>query len=259
MRSSPGHRERHRVRGEAQARRRRGGSPCERLLDSRRRALCKRLGDCCLSGEAATGDLAFATGDVLIGQQSSGPFTRRRARCGVRSRRRHAITPTDADSRVLTVESDRAPMRSSGSIRPSAHRANSVVASTAAGRGLERLPLCRGPDKHQPLPTVVRCRERRQDVAPRVCEGLVYEHPQRYLLVRDLRTGAHRSAPLPGPGAPQRCDQGAAGTDEVPDTMHELRRSLPAELVVVASTHPLAGQRLAVEKYRSVGSRLPPG
>ena len=36
--------------------------------------------------------------------------------------------------------------------------------------------------KDQPVPTVVRCRERRQDVAP-VVEGLVYQHPQRYLLV----------------------------------------------------------------------------
>ena len=36
--------------------------------------------------------------------------------------------------------------------------------------------------KDQPVPTVVRCRERRQDVAP-VLEGLVYQHPQRYLLV----------------------------------------------------------------------------
>ena len=42
--------------------------------------------------------------------------------------------------------------------------------------------------KDQPLPTVVRCRERRQDVAP--VEGLVYEHPQRY-----LRVGALSSCP----------------------------------------------------------------
>jgi hypothetical protein len=34
----------------------------------------------------------------------------------------------------------------------------------------------------------VRCRERRQDVAP--CEGLVYEHPQRYLLV-GARSSVH--------------------------------------------------------------------
>jgi hypothetical protein len=46
-------------------------------------------------------------------------------------------------------------------------------ASTAAGRGPRVLALVRGPDKDQPLPTVVRCRERRQDVAP--TEGLVYE------------------------------------------------------------------------------------
>ena len=37
--------------------------------------------------------------------------------------------------------------------------------------------------KDQPVPTVVRCRERRQDVAPNLIEGLVYQHPQRYLLV----------------------------------------------------------------------------
>jgi hypothetical protein len=37
--------------------------------------------------------------------------------------------------------------------------------------------------KDQPFPTVVRCRERRQDVAPQLSEGLVYQHPQRYLVV----------------------------------------------------------------------------
>ncbi len=107
MRSSPGHRERHRVRGKAQARPRRGGTPVSACSTAGRGARCKHLGDRCFSGEAATGDLAFATADVVIGQQSSGPFTRRGARCGVRSRRWHAITPTDADSRVLAVESDR--------------------------------------------------------------------------------------------------------------------------------------------------------
>ena len=43
--------------------------------------------------------------------------------------------------------------------------------------------------KDLPVPTVVRCRERRQDVAP-VVEGLVYQHPQRYLLVR-ARSSVH--------------------------------------------------------------------
>jgi transposase len=43
--------------------------------------------------------------------------------------------------------------------------------------------------KDQPVPTVVRCRERRQDVAP-VVEGLVYQHPQRYLLV-GARSSVH--------------------------------------------------------------------
>ncbi len=38
--------------------------------------------------------------------------------------------------------------------------------------------------KDRPLPAVVRCRERRQDVAP--VEGLVYEQPQRYLGVGAL-------------------------------------------------------------------------
>ena len=38
--------------------------------------------------------------------------------------------------------------------------------------------------KDQPVPTVVRCRKRQQDVAP--VEGLVYEVPQRYLLVGAL-------------------------------------------------------------------------
>jgi hypothetical protein len=46
--------------------------------------------------------------------------------------------------------------------------------------------------KDQPVPTVVRCRERRQDVAP-VLEGLVYQHPQRYLLV-----GARSSVSMSG-------------------------------------------------------------
>ena len=56
-----------------------------------------------------------------------------------------------------------------------------MLASTAAGGGPRLLALVGGPAKDQPLPTVVRCRERRQDVAP--VEGLVYEHPQRYLMV----------------------------------------------------------------------------
>jgi hypothetical protein len=43
--------------------------------------------------------------------------------------------------------------------------------------------------KDQPVPTVVRCRERRQDVAP-VVEGLVYQHPQRYLVV-GARSSVH--------------------------------------------------------------------
>jgi hypothetical protein len=41
-----------------------------------------------------------------------------------------------------------------------------VVASTAAGIGPQSLALDGGPAKDQPVPTVVRCRERRQDVAP---------------------------------------------------------------------------------------------
>jgi hypothetical protein len=43
------------------------------------------------------------------------------------------------------------------------------------------LALVGGPDEDRLVPAVVRCREWRQDVAP--CEGLVYEHPQRYLRV----------------------------------------------------------------------------
>jgi hypothetical protein len=53
------------------------------------------------------------------------------------------------------------------------------------GEGHDRLPLVEGPAKDQPVPTVVRCRKRQQDVAP-ICEGLVYEHPQRYLPVGAL-------------------------------------------------------------------------
>jgi hypothetical protein len=40
----------------------------------------------------------------------------------------------------------------------------SVVASTAVGAGHFCLPLCGGPTEDQPVPAVVRCRERRQDV-----------------------------------------------------------------------------------------------
>jgi hypothetical protein len=43
---------------------------------------------------------------------------------------------------------------------------HSLVASTAAGRGPRFLALCGGPAKDQPVPAVVRCRERQQDVAP---------------------------------------------------------------------------------------------
>ena len=41
--------------------------------------------------------------------------------------------------------------------------------------------------KDQPVPAVVRCRERRQDVAS--LEGLVYQHPQRCLRVGALSNG----------------------------------------------------------------------
>src|SRR5205807_5490652 len=43
------------------------------------------------------------------------------------------------------------------------------------------LALIGGPAKDPPVPTVVGCRKRQQDVAP--VEGLSYEHPQRYLQV----------------------------------------------------------------------------
>jgi hypothetical protein len=55
------------------------------------------------------------------------------------------------------------------------------------------------------------------------------------------------------------------GPHEVPATLRELRRSLPAEVVVVAPSHPLAGRTLVVEGYRTVGGercllvRLPDG
>jgi hypothetical protein len=62
------------------------------------------------------------------------------------------------------------------------------LASTAVGRGPRSLALIGGPTKDLPVPTVVRCRERRQDVAP--AEGLVYQHPQRYLRVGALSTGS---------------------------------------------------------------------
>jgi hypothetical protein len=44
--------------------------------------------------------------------------------------------------------------------------------------------------------------------------------------------------------------------DEVPAALRELRRSLPAEVVVVAPTHPLVGRTLGVEGYRTVGGEL---
>jgi hypothetical protein len=56
--------------------------------------------------------------------------------------------------------------------------------------------------KDRPLPTVVRCRERRQDVAPG--EGLVYQHPQRY-----LRVGALSNGPMMG----EVCAGNCAGID----------------------------------------------
>ena len=55
------------------------------------------------------------------------------------------------------------------------------------GEGHDCLPWLEGPPKTRLLPTVVRCRKRQQDVAP--VEGLVYEHPQRYLRVGALSNG----------------------------------------------------------------------
>ncbi len=55
--------------------------------------------------------------------------------------------------------------------RPEGSAARSLIgqapfASTTVGRGPRSLAFVRGPAKDQPVPTVVRCRERRQDVAP---------------------------------------------------------------------------------------------
>ena len=53
--------------------------------------------------------------------------------------------------------------------------------------------------------------------------------------------------------------------DEAPDGLRELRRSLPAEVVVVEPSHPLAGRTVAVEGLRTVRGercllvRLPDG
>jgi hypothetical protein len=58
------------------------------------------------------------------------------------------------------------------------------VASTAAGEGQETLPPCGGPKADWPLPAVVRCRQAATRRSP--VEGLVYEVPQRYLLVGAL-------------------------------------------------------------------------
>ena len=83
--------------------------------------------------------------------------------------------------------------------------------------------------------------------------------------VRAVRAGPHGPSSLPGVGARFGSDQGAAGADEVAHTLRELRRSVPAEVVVVAPTHPLAGWTLVVEGHRTVGGepcwlvRLPDG
>ena len=44
--------------------------------------------------------------------------------------------------------------------------------------------------------------------------------------------------------------------DEEPDRLRELRRSWPAEVVVIEPTHPLVGRTLAVEGRRTVGGEL---
>ena len=62
-----------------------------------------------------------------------------------------------------------------------------------------------------------------------------------------------------------QADPGAQTTDEAPDRLRELRQSVPLEVVVVESTHPLAGCTLAVEGLRTVRGercllvRLPDG
>jgi hypothetical protein len=67
------------------------------------------------------------------------------------------------------------------------------------------------------------------------------------------------------PGAHQIAAHVLTRTHEVPAALRELRGSLPAEVVVVAPAHPLAGRTLAVEGYRTVGGercllvRLPDG
>jgi hypothetical protein len=58
---------------------------------------------------------------------------------------------------------------------------------------------------------------------------------------------------------------GASPVHDERDTMRELRRSSPAEVVVTAAAHPLAGRTLAVAGHRVVGGvaclivRLPDG
>src|SRR5436305_648484 len=59
------------------------------------------------------------------------------------------------------------------------------------GEGHERLPFSGGPAKDQPVPTVVRCRKRQQDVAPN-CEGLV---ATRTGVMNQLRAGLERFWP----------------------------------------------------------------
>jgi hypothetical protein len=89
-----------------------------------------------------------------------GPIANRRARRDQRRRPVRAAYQTfTRHPRRISAVGERAPTR-----RPLIGQAG--VASTAAGRGPRLLALVGGPTKDQPLPAVVRCRERRQDVAP---------------------------------------------------------------------------------------------
>ena len=67
--------------------------------------------------------------------------------------------------------------------RETAHRSSWVVPRPPPGEGQDCLPGP-GPDADQPVPAVVRCREAATGRSP--VEGLVYERPQRYLLVGAL-------------------------------------------------------------------------
>jgi hypothetical protein len=86
--------------------------------------------------------------------------------------------PDDAQVEPREVDAGRRAIASASHL--TAHGSSWVVPRPPPGEGQDCLPGA-GLKPDQPVPAVVRCRERQQDVAP--VEGLIHERPQRYLLV----------------------------------------------------------------------------